>query len=442
MAFVDATDDGLYVWYRLPKGWHHLPKGLPSESFRVTIRHLAGAVVDLELVAERTSAGGWRPLFVRTLDEKQATHSDRPRAGRGSLTSDLATLVWHVFPSHQRGRVLHPVVQVWDSGDLTIAACLDDRYGLPHLPFATQLAQLRGVSAPASGSPASREICPWPDPHTWHTVHAALRTKRPPFAETPVSWWAPEEWFRRPDIAEAIDGTIARGLGALQVSMPKTARDELRASLRTLAYSQYLRHTRTMCLYMQLHNLPFRVCYADFDTAMHHLRTCGLDPARSGSWPVTADLFEEMPPVVLRKSVVHGWTAPSREPAAALTAYSHMPGVAPPDAVGAVLVIPGKPTVQLVAWLNPAADPFKAHNHAVDLLVDACTRMGIRDIVQTGEVQPLEICHDCGTVAPYAPDHWSQPWVPTHSKPRVGRNDPCPCGSGKKYKKCCGRAVH
>ena len=22
--------------------------------------------------------------------------------------------------------------------------------------------------------------------------------------------------------------------------------------------------------------------------------------------------------------------------------------------------------------------------------------------------------------------------------PRIGRNDPCPCGSGKKYKKCCG----
>ena len=25
------------------------------------------------------------------------------------------------------------------------------------------------------------------------------------------------------------------------------------------------------------------------------------------------------------------------------------------------------------------------------------------------------------------------------SEPKVGRNDPCPCGSGKKYKKCCGR---
>ncbi|MCX5687019.1 MAG: SEC-C metal-binding domain-containing protein, partial [Candidatus Omnitrophica bacterium] len=31
--------------------------------------------------------------------------------------------------------------------------------------------------------------------------------------------------------------------------------------------------------------------------------------------------------------------------------------------------------------------------------------------------------------------------VPTYKRetPKVGRNDPCPCGSGKKYKKCCGK---
>ena len=28
----------------------------------------------------------------------------------------------------------------------------------------------------------------------------------------------------------------------------------------------------------------------------------------------------------------------------------------------------------------------------------------------------------------------------TREEPKVGRNDPCPCGSGKKYKKCCGKA--
>ncbi len=31
--------------------------------------------------------------------------------------------------------------------------------------------------------------------------------------------------------------------------------------------------------------------------------------------------------------------------------------------------------------------------------------------------------------------------IPTHqpyiSPKKIGRNDPCPCGSGKKYKKCC-----
>ena len=34
-------------------------------------------------------------------------------------------------------------------------------------------------------------------------------------------------------------------------------------------------------------------------------------------------------------------------------------------------------------------------------------------------------------------DNASEP-APAKAAPRVGRNDPCPCGSGKKYKKCCG----
>ncbi|MCA9399026.1 MAG: SEC-C domain-containing protein [Candidatus Omnitrophica bacterium] len=40
----------------------------------------------------------------------------------------------------------------------------------------------------------------------------------------------------------------------------------------------------------------------------------------------------------------------------------------------------------------------------------------------------------------------SQPQAPPKPTPirndesaKVGRNDPCPCGSGKKYKKCCGQ---
>lgn len=35
-------------------------------------------------------------------------------------------------------------------------------------------------------------------------------------------------------------------------------------------------------------------------------------------------------------------------------------------------------------------------------------------------------------------DHHHAPVVTyQRSTPKVGRNDPCPCGSGKKHKKCC-----
>lgn len=28
-------------------------------------------------------------------------------------------------------------------------------------------------------------------------------------------------------------------------------------------------------------------------------------------------------------------------------------------------------------------------------------------------------------------------YVEVRTEPKIGRNSPCPCGSGKKYKKCC-----
>ena len=36
-------------------------------------------------------------------------------------------------------------------------------------------------------------------------------------------------------------------------------------------------------------------------------------------------------------------------------------------------------------------------------------------------------------------DNENKPEIDTSKK--IGRNDPCPCGSGKKYKKCCGANV-
>jgi SWIM/SEC-C metal-binding protein len=36
-------------------------------------------------------------------------------------------------------------------------------------------------------------------------------------------------------------------------------------------------------------------------------------------------------------------------------------------------------------------------------------------------------------------DRLQSPVVQVKAASKVGRNEPCPCGSGKKYKKCCGR---
>ena len=33
----------------------------------------------------------------------------------------------------------------------------------------------------------------------------------------------------------------------------------------------------------------------------------------------------------------------------------------------------------------------------------------------------------------------AKPQQPAKAEPKVGRNDPCPCGSGKKYKNCHGK---
>lgn len=39
---------------------------------------------------------------------------------------------------------------------------------------------------------------------------------------------------------------------------------------------------------------------------------------------------------------------------------------------------------------------------------------------------------------PYRQAIFERRMAPYRSGPKVGRNDPCPCGSGKKFKKCCG----
>lgn len=64
-------------------------------------------------------------------------------------------------------------------------------------------------------------------------------------------------------------------------------------------------------------------------------------------------------------------------------------------------------------------------------------------------LEVVQICNENGVhfilgLEPDKPEDISDleralnPPEPMLASPRVGRNDPCPCGSGKKFKQCCG----
>jgi len=60
----------------------------------------------------------------------------------------------------------------------------------------------------------------------------------------------------------------------------------------------------------------------------------------------------------------------------------------------------------------------------------------------------IALCNDRGWeviagIEPNKPEDISDverllnPHIPIRGEPKIGRNDPCPCGSGLKFKKCC-----
>lgn len=55
---------------------------------------------------------------------------------------------------------------------------------------------------------------------------------------------------------------------------------------------------------------------------------------------------------------------------------------------------------------------------------------------QAATTEPAEHVH--GPNCNHSHHHHAALKPITREAPKVGRNDPCPCGSEKKFKKCCG----
>jgi len=107
--------------------------------------------------------------------------------------------------------------------------------------------------------------------------------------------------------------------------------------------------------------------------------------------------------------------------------------------------------------LFPKPDPAELNkvrpDESVTLVLrdfDLGTEKGINDLCDTFLEQPRRPGRDLFPCRRNQPNHVhrasdDRPVVPINPEQihrdalHVGRNDPCPCGSGRKYKKCCGR---
>jgi len=109
----------------------------------------------------------------------------------------------------------------------------------------------------------------------------------------------------------------------------------------------------------------------------------------------------------------------------------------------------------LVEYKRESFDLFeemweRIEDHVVKFLFHAepvedmqLTRRGVRTTLSHPEAEGLAASHAqqerAANTPVAAPD--ARPITVRRSQPKVGRNDPCPCGSGKKYKRCHGAAT-
>ena len=81
---------------------------------------------------------------------------------------------------------------------------------------------------------------------------------------------------------------------------------------------------------------------------------------------------------------------------------------------------------------RPAVVRVQSEDRAAEIM-SICEQQGWQVIIGIEPDKPEDISHVDRLLNPTAPVK------SVKSEPKHGRNDPCSCGSGLKYKKCCGK---
>ncbi len=98
-----------------------------------------------------------------------------------------------------------------------------------------------------------------------------------------------------------------------------------------------------------------------------------------------------------------------------------------------------------ILFRSPIAEPTQAsqterEHERLKLVHQDTTGMGLKVGVQNAPAEEDDLRSGSTSRGSMASDRGgSVKPAPVRTGKKIGRNDPCPCGSGKKYKKCCGR---
>lgn len=424
-------DGGLAVRYRRPQGGKR-------REFDLCLRYLNGTEVCFTLSVERGKNGKWKVL--------QAVVDAGESAMGVEAVQDFAFLRWYIFPKKERGRVLPPVVALWDVSELTVAACLPPERGGKALPLAQQERWFSGDPESEPPDPG-RLLCWWPDPAAWEVSRKTAETlKLVPANAVDVSFYTFSQWKQRADTKrelERLEALLREGTPDAELPDREDERIIAEIMADTLAedYASYVRRVRTSLAFFKKRGIPVRVTLGDTARASEIFASEGLDPHNSAAWAQVSSAFPEMPDFVLEEYGSCGPLGVVRRAGdlkAAITCYSHWPDSPVMDMAAAAVCMGSQHLVNIACWLNPLkTGDSGAVEKAVDALCEELQRRGVKKIAMIDGVFPFEVCPCCGEMISRVPDEWTAP-APVRVE-KVGRNDPCPCGSGLKYKKCCGR---
>jgi preprotein translocase subunit SecA len=85
-------------------------------------------------------------------------------------------------------------------------------------------------------------------------------------------------------------------------------------------------------------------------------------------------------------------------------------------------------------------DPLREYQReSFDLFLEMLDRVNVDTVQKLFAIQPARHEEEVKMEGPVIFFNRGEEETPAQSGRKIGRNDPCPCGSGKKYKRCCGK---